>query len=389
MLGKKKSVSYNLINKQDLNSREVVGFCMNRKTYLVILVIALGVFSQALWAERSEVDRFKALHDKIKTEDYFRPIDHAFYFDITGRQSKHLLRLIKEGEDASKQDQATVTQFLLRNMNTEHYGNVHAKLGFPLPRFTIKGVAFTPDIRGNYDLAASLSITQLSTPTVFFGILIAKNDPFIQLYIKNDQKYGLNLVMAPHPDWEATMYMYYMKRWDILETITASQLINNQKVTNLDRAKNWVESVTADFRLDYDYGDSQFFIAIEELRIQELRSNTTEAGRLYFGDNVPLFRFQAQRDIAFDWWKFKLFTGIHKRSGYVPGKGIYLGSEVYLGETPFSTLFMQDREYLTFNPRFRWKFLELEYIGKFPTSKTTDGNARTATLHGVNLRISI
>lgn len=356
--------------------------------FLFISFFFLG--SREALADRSEIDRFKVLHDKIKTEDLFRPLEHDFIFDLTARESKRLRKLVKEGSTVSSQDQAAVRQFLERNLNTEHYGNVHVKAGIPLPRFTLKGVAVTTDIRGNYDLAASLSITQLSTPMVFAGMVqVAKNDPFIQLYIKNDQKYGLNIAAAPHPDWNATVYLYYMKRWDILEAITGNQLVNGRKVVNIDRSKNWVTSLNADMRVDYDYGDSQFFLGIEELRLTELDNNAADAGRLYFGNNVPLFRFGMVREFAFNWWRLKPYIGLHKRAGYVPGKGVYGGSEIFLGETPFSFLLVGEKEYFTFNPRFRWRFLQLEYVGKFPIDETTDGGAKTATLHGLNLRISI
>lgn len=343
----------------------------------------------ALATVRSEVDRYKVIADKIFVEELHRELPHKFFLDLNVRESRGLRDVIEDGKDVSNKTVGEVTTFLNTHLNTEHFGLINAKAGIPLPKFSVGTMDFKPALRGEYDISASLSISILNQPVAIGGVQVAANDPFIQLYLKEDSKYGGFLEWIHESDFSGSIYLYYMQRWDRLEAVTANQIVNSQKVVEIDKPKNTTQTVNGDFVLKYDYGDTQFYAIAEEIEIYRLSDKINTNGKLFYGHGPSFWNFYAERKFHFYDWQFKPYLGVMKRSGYSWGRGIFGGSEVYFKDFSISALLNVDSEYVTFNPRWRKWVFQVEYILKFPHQKTTDGGVRTAVLHAVNIRVAI
>ncbi len=366
------------------------------KTLLCIIIL----FSmQTLFAAvRHETNRFKLYQDRAMTDDLFRELGHDFLIDINGTLSKGAQGILKDAKDAA--DKAgtdaekiqRVKDFLDRHTMKEHFARVSATIGIPLPSFKFAKVRIRPDLRVHASLGASFSIgdtgSEASVPVEGFGsIPIGVNEPYVQLYAKQDVKTGLNF-KGTYGKWFGNMYLYHLNRFDRWELIQSSDVISNDgnKVIDLKKQKNWSNFIDVDLLGGYQFKYTKVWFSLEEVRLHKLSDKNSTHGHLYFSNNL-LFRAQVEQKLDLSFFHFNFFAGVHKREGYDFSDAYYGGTELKLGILPISFVSRIDPEYLMLSPRFRLWFLQAEYVLNQPVTSSKDG-FKLPTVHSVNLRFA-
>ena len=103
----------------------------------------------------------------------------------------------------------------------------------------------------------------------------------------------------------------------------------------------------------------------------------------------PLIRFHADAMFRFSALSLQPFVGVHKRSGYGVGDGVYLGADAgaHVWGDRLGLMFrgMLDKQYLTLTPRVKLWLMQLEYSAKAPL-KSTDGDVKLSAIHSFDIR---
>ena len=346
-------------------------------------------------AVRNEIDRYRLLDDKMRLDRVFRPLGHDFYIDANVAANKNIKDVIDEGKAAADTtgtaDQAAaIAAFLNKYVNTEHFVNAHVGAGFPLPSFNIGTINMQWDVRGRFDLGASLSIDgsneSITVGTQTFDV----PDPFIQIYLKQDYDYGLHFLFSHRSKWFFEWDAYYRSRWDRIEAVTQNTLVSDKKVLELNKAKNTTTYIMSDVRLGKTIGNFSWWVAGKDLVINQLSDSKNFAanvGGVVYGKRPLLhahFAYKIVLPIILD---LTPFVGIHRRSGYTEGDGLYAGVDTDLGWFPLTVNAIIDRYYFTLTPRFRLWFLQVEYSLKAPVKSKVDG-FKTETIQELNVRLA-
>jgi hypothetical protein len=357
------------------------------------IILCLLVFFSLL--EKSQaintVERYWQLEDKMSNDQLFRPLGHDFIFDVNGWGTSGMIGFINEMVDASEvqgteaQKIAAVTEILEANNDVEHFAYFNLNLGIPLPSFKMGGIGVTPDLRASVDIGTTMNLTNRTEEFELFPSFTL-TDYALQLYVKNDFKAGFNLGLELGENWFSNVYLYNLYRWDRSEIVIASEVVQNNKVVDLDKNSNIQNAVASDLTLGWKNEKWKFFGAVEEFRITVLSDKKSSVGDLIYGYD-PLARFQGQYTFDLKLLDLVLFGGAHQREGYDIGDGVYAGAEISSEFLPFSGVAMIDPLYFTLHPRFRLWFFQLEYMVKKPLDSRING-FKTAVIHGLNLRLA-
>lgn len=344
----------------------------------------------------------------------------------------------------------TAAQNLLRKYDkTEQNVRIRANLGFPLPTFHAFGVKIVPDFRthlgvglllgfrttnltlaqilatiGDYvgsdvppavltklnscsgsldngdDIvqylintsACGLTADEKTAITPLVGKYFIPDDtsvPDIFNYAKAEAKVGLNFGYEYGEKWFGNFNIYGLGRADMKVRVSADALANKGEVADLGEELNTTVNLAADYKFGYKNGNLRTWAAIEELKIATMSDNKDKAGELNFG-NDPLLRLHGEYLYKLSVFNVKPFAGLHKRSGYGLGDGIYGGADLgmYVWDDRIGLRFrgMLDSEHFTFSPLAKLWFMHIEYMLKTPIKSENNG-VKPSTLHSVNFRL--
>ncbi|MDC1174027.1 hypothetical protein OAT67_01420 [Bacteriovoracaceae bacterium] len=355
-----------------------------------------------------------------------------------------------QGSTAAK---LSAAQNILRKYDkTEQNVRLHLNLGFPLPTFHAFGVKIIPDFRthvgvgallgfratsltisqilaniGTYvgsdvpaavatklqqsacaagmtngtDIvqhlidtsACGLSAAEITAITPLVGKYKIPSDttvPDIFNYAKAEAKVGFNFGYEYGEKWFGTFNLYGMGRADMKVRVSADSIAAKGEVADLGEELNTTMYLSADYRLGYKNGNLRTWFALEELKLSELSNNEEKAGALNYGTD-PLIRLHGEYMYKLSFFSVKPFGGVHKRSGYGLGNGIYggadLGLHVWQERLGLRFRGMLDSEHFTFSPMAKLWFMSVEYMLKTPIKSEIDG-VKPSTLHSVNFRLA-
>ncbi len=410
-------------------------------------LVALSVSANAY----DVVKRYKIIDDKLKTEAMLRPIGHDFFLDVSAAVNKNITDVIDDVDKASKfqgTDQQKIDEanrILTKYDKTEQSLKINVGIGTPLPSFTAWDVKFTPNFRILVDVGANIGIrnqalknediinlfrdqlpaelqtflltvdltsiqgqdlrtvclTQFpsasSPANIYCTALevgkykvpnIGTTDPTMTLFAKGDVKAGFfnDYVYGEH--FFGNFNLYGMGRADLYQFVTGTQIAKGDSIESPDKM-NTETSIQADYRLGYRNSNYSMFLGIEELKISMMKD--ADAGsKPHSYDYDPLFRFHADAKFRTSNLSIMPFLGLHKRSGYGFGDGVYLGTSlgahVWGDRLGLELRGMVDKQYLTITPRMKLWLMQLEYSLKKPL-KDTDGDVKLTALHSVDFRI--
>lgn len=422
---------------------------MRMPMIMAVLFVLLG--GQAAFGY-DVVDRYKLLSDKFQTERMLRPIGHDFFLDLTPALNTNLLDVIDDAEAAADTAGGTTAKvaaaqdFLNKYNNTEQTIDVNVGLGFPLPSFSPAGIKIKPNFRAFYNLGANIGIrsSTLDVNTILdlisvdlddtletairnnFGNLSTGDDiitssctnagisisecttlagqfffpdttvPNLFTTAKQDVRAGLYIDYQYDENWFGHLNAYALHRTDIFTRITEQALARDSDILDLGDELNSEIYFELDYRLGYtdELGlmeGSAFavFASIEELKLLTLTDRDAGSKAPVYGTD-PLLRLHGEALFNLAVFSLKPFLGIHKRTGYDLGDGIYGGADAGIGfwEDRLLAQFrvMVDPEHLTLSPKLKLWFAQLEYSLKSPLSSTKDG-INVSTLHSLNFRL--
>lgn len=409
-----------------------------------LFCLGLALSANAVQAAYNVVDRYTIVEDKLKTQEMMRELGHDFLIDINVTANKNLPDVIDDADNVSgnttqeKIDSATV--FLRKYENTEQTLNAKINLGIPIFSFTAWGTEIEPNLRIGYNLGTTMGIRAetLSIDTILdfvgddvpaniknavrdnFGSMSAGDDiiavtctnegipdsecdpyknqyfvpeddsvPNIFVMAKQDIKAGVHFDYKTENNYYGFLHLYALHRTDISLRISQDALARDGDVLDLGDEQNSQTQLTLDYRLGYDWERYSVFGSIEEVKIATLSDNKDKAGDLNYGTD-PLLRVHGSAKFKMIGFELVPFVGVHKRSAYGFGEGIYGGTDLSFytwGERLGVQLRgMVDTEHLTFMARAKLWLMQLEYALKAPTSSTVDNDVKVSSLHNVNIR---
>lgn len=343
-------------------------------------------------------------------------------------------------------------QALLRKYDkTEQNVRFRLNLGFPLPSFTAFGVKIIPDFRTHVGLgillgfrSSNLSVADLiaqaaeylgsdipdaiknklsiaactsgmtagtdivqhmintsgcglseaekALVTPFVGKYKLPSDttiPDIHNYIKGEAKVGFNFNYIYDEHFFGTLALYGLGRADMKVRVSADALANKGEVGDLGEELNTTVNLASDYRFGYKNGNLRGWAAIEEIKLSRMSDNEEKAGALRFGDD-PLLRVHGEYLYKLSIFNVKPFVGVHKRSGYGFGDGLYAGADmgmyVWGDRLGLRLRTMVDNEHFTLSPMAKLWFMHLDYMLKAPLKSEVDG-VKPSALHSLNFRL--
>ena len=391
------------------------------------------------------VKRYKIIDDKLKTEAMMRPVGHDFFLDISAAMNKNLKDVIdevKEVNDFQGTSAAKITEanrVLTKYDKTEQTVKINVGLGFPLPSFTAWDTKFKPNFRALIDVGANIGIrnqalnnqdiinlfkeelpaglksyllgvdlttlsgqdirtvclTQFPSTTSAENIYctsleagkyvvptIGNTDPTMTLLAKADAKVGFFNDYTNGEHWFGNFNLYAMGRADLYQFITGTQIAKGDSIETPDQMNTEV-TVQTDYRVGYKNSNYSIFTSVEELKLSKLK-DAKEGAKPHTYEYDPLIRVHANADFRAGSLTLQPFAGLHKRSGYGFGDGVYagtmLGAYVWGDRLGLQLRAMFDKEFITISPRVKLWLMQLEYSLKKPLKDSVDDVKLTAKI---------
>ncbi len=352
------------------------------------------------------------------------------------------------GTDQQKIDEAN--RVLTKYDKTEQSVKINVGLGFPLPSFTAWDVQFKPNFRALVDVGANIGIRNqklnnqdlinlfrdqvpaelqsflltldleaiaalpeadrdvrkicldqfptAGTPVnIYCTNLVAgkyvvpamsTTDPTMTLLAKADAKVGFFNDYTYGEHFFGHWNLYGMGRADLYQFVTGTQIAKGDSIKSPDEMNTEV-TIQTDYRLGYRNTNYSTFLSVEELKIAKLK-DAKEGSKPHSYGYDALLRAHADATFRANALSIQPFVGVHKRSGYGFGDGVYLGTNlgafVWGDRLGLQLRGMVDKQYLTISPRVKLWLMQLEYSVKKPL-KDTDGDVKLTALHSVDFRI--
>ena len=397
------------------------------------------------------VERYKIIDDKLKTEAMLRPIGHDFFLDVGASLNKNLTDVIDDVSYASKFQGSDVAKIneanrvLTKYDKTEQTVKINVGLGFPLPSFSAWEVQFKPNFRALVDVGANIGIrnqklnnqdiinlfrdslpaelqtfllsvdlatisgqdirtvclTQFPSATSLANIYctalevgkyvvptIGTTDPTMTLLAKADAKVGFFNDYTYGEHFFGNFNLYGMGRADLYQFVTGTQIAKGDSI-EAPKKMNTETTLQADYRLGYKNSNYSTFASVEEVKLTKL-SDAKEGSKEHTYGYDALIRLHADATFRLSALSMQPFVGVHKRSGYGFGDGVYAGSTfgayVWGDRLGLQLRGMVDKQYFTITPRVKLWLMQLEYSLKKPL-KATDGDVKLTALHSVDFRI--
>jgi hypothetical protein len=404
-------------------------------------LIAATMLSSQLFAY-SVVDRFKIIDDKLKTDAMLRPIGHDFIFDINASLNGDVLTFIKDISDASKKGTVPAAQAVLyKYENTEQTIKLNLNLGIPIFSFTAFGVKVIPNFRVIADVGANIGIRKntltaaqvldlinVSVPATVKNQLIAVYDsksvgadlfgncnvdfatpveanlfckantgkyfkpdssiPDFNLFAKVDGKAGFFNAYKYGEHFFGDFDLYALGRTDVYQVVNYAMIQAGQTV-DLPKKLNTELTLQTDYRLGYSNANYNVALGVEELKLTKLKAKNLEAKELAYGYK-PLLRLHGEAEFRYSVLSLFPFIGVHNRSGYGLGEGVYVGAtvgaHVWGDRIGLSFRGMADQDYYTLNPRIKLWLTQFEYSLKLP-AKSKSGDVKLSSIQTVDFRV--
>jgi len=400
-------------------------------------LIALNILSANAY---DVTDRFKILDDKFKTDSMLRPIGHDFFFDINLAANTNVTSLIDDVDKATKAGTLqSAVDVLQKYEKTEQALKIGIGLGSPLPSFTAWDVNVKPNLRVLFDLGVNIGIrserltlsdvanffpedipaelktfiltlstgqdviaqcnsSSLSAQTKAFCATqptgkylipnLTQDVPTLGVFGKADGRVGLFNDYTYGEHFFGNFNLYGLLRADIYQLITATQIYKGQSI-EAPKKMNTETTLQADYRLGYKNTNYTAFLGLEELKLAKLKEAEAGSKAQSYGYD-PLIRLHADATYSFSAFSLQPFAGLHKRSGYGLGDGIYAGATagayVWGDRLGLQLRAMADKQYLSLTPRIKLWLMQLEYTLKNPM-KSTDGDVKLSAVQSVDFRI--
>ena len=419
---------------------------LKTKVIRVAAIGALAVFSVNSVHAYDVVNRFKLIDDKLKTEQMLRPIDHDFFLDVSAAMNTNLNDVIDDVDKATKtqgtsgQKLAEAQRVLAKYDKTEQTLKINVALGTPLPSFSAWDVQFKPNFRIYVDVGANLGIrSQLLTLNdifnyfpvdipadlkAFIGTLttgqdiiaqcnasvtlsastklmcatqplgryimpdLSQNVPVISIFGKGDGKAGFFNDYTYGEHFFGNFNLYALGRADVYQIVDANQIATGQKI-EAPKKMNTEVSVQTDYRLGYKNTNYTSFLSVEELKLTKVKDRVVGSREQTYGYS-PLIRLHGDATFRYSALSIQPFAGVHKRSGYGFGDGLYAGAaagaHVWGDRLGLQLRGMVDKEYLTISPRIKLWLMQLEYSMKKPL-KAMDGDVKLSAIHSLDFRL--
>ena len=414
------------------------------KTYLRLLFLVIGIFYLAEAQSANVVDRYTLLEDKFRTVEMLRAPGHDFLIDISAWLNKDVQDVIDEAEGLSKTPGSdtdklnAATAFLAKYNKTEQTLRANFDFGIPLFSFTAWGVKIVPDIRFGLNLGFHLGIESRPLTVADIASLVpaqfaevaacglnpSAGDDIIQLYIdsscsdaneeaaatpflnkyfwptnpatpslfpyiKGEAHAGFLVNWMKGENWFGHVRLYGLGRSDVTVRVTADTLAENADTVELPEEDNTTINITNDIQVGYTRDKMTGFVAVNEIKIAEMSENRAKGGEVHYGFD-PLIRLHGEYEMELAFFDLKPFVGVHKRKAYGIDEGLYAGAEIgaYVWGDRLGLMFrgMLDTEHITFTPRAKLWFAQLEYNLKVPVKSDADG-VKPSSLHSLDFRL--
>ena len=353
-----------------------------------------------------------------------------------------------QGDSIAKVDEAN--RVLTKYDKTEQTVKINVGLGFPLPSFTAWDTKFLPNFRALIDVGANIGIRNQKLnnqdlinlfrdqiPVELQGFLLTLDlnaiaalpaadrdlrkicldqfptgghpantycsglevgkyvvpangatDPTMSLLAKADLKAGFFTDYTNGEHWFGQFNLYAMGRADLYQFITGTQIAKGDSIETPDQMNTEV-TVQTDYRVGYKNSNYSIFTSIEELKLAKLKDAKAGSKELTY-DYDTLIRLHADASYKAGALTLQPFVGLHKRSGYGFGDGVYagtmLGAYVWGDRLGLQLRAMFDKEYITISPRVKLWLMQLEYSLKKPVKDSVDDVKLTA-IHSLDFRI--
>jgi len=404
-------------------------------------LIALNIISASAY---DVTQRFKIIDDKLKTDSMLRPIGHDFFFDVNLVANSNVQSVIKDVDAATKASTLSSANAVLSKYDkTEQTIKIGVSLGSPLPSFTAWDVKFKPNFRALVDFGANIGIRSeyltvadvinffpsgipddlksfiltLTTPGVdvvaqcranpgsvlsastvsicgdfplgvYLVPSITQQAPTLSIFGKADARVGFFNDYFYGEHFFGNFNLYALGRADIYQLITARQIANGQSI-EFPKKMNTETTLQADYRLGYKNTNYTAFLGLEELKISKFKEAQSGSKPQSYGYD-PLIRVHADATYIFSAFSLQPFAGLHKRSGYGLGDGLYAGATagayVWGDRLGLQLRAMADKQFLSLTPRIKLWLMQLEYTLKSPM-KSTDGDVKLSAIQSVDFRI--
>ncbi|MBI2520414.1 MAG: hypothetical protein HYV97_08345 [Bdellovibrio sp.] len=336
---------------------------------------------------------------------------------------------------------------LAKHYNTEKYLRLRLGLGMPIFSFSAFGIRWRPNLRLDAGLAALInvksenvtytslvnnldqipaelrtaliacnptqpplndgddilafcvnngSITQLQADLVkstygitkipYLNSIVASssNLPVFDNYIKIDAKAGMVMDYTKDEHWFGQFSLLALGRADLRKKLDATLMIAGGGDIDIGEPNTQVNAVF-DYKLGYKNSNYSVFAALEEVKIAEVKSETTKP--VYGTD--PLIRLHGQANYRLWIFSAQPFLGTHARSGYGFGDAYYFGADwgahVWGDRLGITLRTMADKEHFTFATRFKLWLMHLEVMAKTPLATQVDG-VKVSEIYSADLR---
>ncbi len=414
------------------------------QTYLRLLCLVLGIIFLAEAQAADPVKRYTLLEDKFRTIEMLRAPGHDFLFDVSAWLNADVQEVIDEAEGLSKTPGdtaakiAAATAFLNKYDKTEQTLRVNVDFGIPIFSFTIGGIKFIPDFRFGFNLGFHLGIESRPLTAADIASLVpaefaeiascglnpAAGEDIVALYIaaacsdaseeaaatpylnkyfwpsnaatpslfpyiKGEAHAGFLVNWIKGENWFGHVNLYALGRSDVALRVTADTLARNADTVDLPEEDNTTINAATDIQLGYTHNKMTAYASINEIKIATVSDNIAKGGETNYGFD-PLFRLHGEYEMELAFLDFKPFAGLHKRKAYDFTDGLYVGAEVgaFVWGDRLGLMFrgMLDTEHITFTPRAKLWFAQLEYSLKVPVKGEIDG-VKPSSLHSLDFRL--
>ena len=151
---------------------------------------------------------------------------------------------------------------------------------------------------------------------------------------KQDVRAGLYIDYQWNENWFGNLNAYLLHRTDIFTRITEQDLARDDDILDLGDELNSEVYFELDYRLGYtdslglmEGSAYAVFASIEELKLLTLKDRDAGSKAPVYGTD-PLLRLHGEALFNLAVFSLKPFAGLHKRSGYGLGDGIYGGADL-------------------------------------------------------------